>query len=114
MLCHMVAVDPAPVVDLDDLQPVLEMLLQAHTAVVHMVENTEFYVFSFKPDGPRVRQSEDLKDPGITSVGNRRKLVAREVDLVISARQRSFEREARPARWSGLVIFAPPDASRNQ
>ena len=30
MLCHMVAVDPAPVVDLDDPQPVLEMLLQAH------------------------------------------------------------------------------------
>ena len=48
MLCHMVAVDPAPVVDLDDPQPVFEMLLQAHTAVVHMVEDPEFQGFSLQ------------------------------------------------------------------
>ena len=45
MLGYMVAVDPAPVVDLDDLQPVLEVLLQANAAVVRMVEDPEFHGF---------------------------------------------------------------------
>ena len=45
VLSDVIAVDPALVIGLDDFQSILEMLLERHAAVVHMIEYAKLHSF---------------------------------------------------------------------
>jgi hypothetical protein len=49
VLGNVISVDSAPVVGLDDFQPILEVLLERDAAVVHVIEHAKFHYSSRKP-----------------------------------------------------------------
>ena len=46
MLGQVIAVKPKPIIGLDELQPLLDLLLERHAGIVHVFENAELHVSS--------------------------------------------------------------------
>src|SRR3954468_12816953 len=62
MLGQMVCMETKPIIGLNEAQPLLDLLLERHAGIVHVLEDTELHVFS-SPNTGLVRNGSHAPRP---------------------------------------------------